>query len=156
MAIILILFGTALKIVGGVLDGSRQDRVRGELLVLQQSLEAYKAAFHDYPRKPVDGFAGPPADMEEVLFNALNGKLAPDGSSVSHKSLLDNSSLTLKTGNYPDPLGTVSVANKVVDPWENPYVYLYDPKDASWTDFGYVLYSTGADLASAADDIYAE
>jgi hypothetical protein len=40
--------------------------------------------------------------------------------------------------------GTPALAdNQLLDPWGVPYQYRYDPEDAIWENFSYVLFSVG-------------
>ena len=67
--ILLVLGGLGAYMGSGFLESGRRDRAKGELLMIQHALEDYKSEFGDYPRKPTT-YAGPPSDMEDVLFNA--------------------------------------------------------------------------------------
>ncbi len=150
MAIMAILSGLGIKMVGGFMESSRKSRAKAELSMIQHGLEAYRAKFGDYPREN-GTYPTNVADEQQMLFNTLNGKIAPDGTAVASRALLDLSSLTLEFKVYPNPSDSASVANRIVDPWGNVYLYSYDPKGGlGWTNYSYVLYSEGRDGASTA------
>ena len=76
--------------------------------------------------------------MKVILLNALMGTLASNGKLGNFSSVLDRNKLSFATTNFPLVGG-----NQLFDPWGVPYQYRYDLLDASWENFGYVLFSAG-------------
>lgn len=146
IAVIVILM-TALALgLAGLMPLSQSKQAQTDIIRIQQSLEQYRKAFGEYPKKVPVGGADPA--METILFNALAGTLAPNGKLGNFPSLLDRMSLDFQNGNFPETGSTPAlVSNAVVDPWGNPYRYRFDPDDASWENFSYVLFSAGVDGA---------
>ncbi len=115
---------------------------------------------------------GSTPSMELVLFNALNGSLAPNGALGNFPPMLDRSALEFANSSFPVIGGTPAlVSNTIIDPWGTPFQYRYDPDDSNWENFNYVLFSAGPDSlytditaegqnneagASNQDNIYAE
>lgn len=144
MAIIMTMLAMGL---GGVLPASKSKRANADIIRIQQALEAYQGVFGGYPKNmTVAGLS----TMEEILFNALAGRLAPNGRFGNFKSFMDRSSLEFANGSFPiagEAAGPV--LNTIIDPWGNPYQYRYDPDGESWENFNYVLFSAGPDGAFA-------
>lgn len=136
---------------------AKEDRAKSDLQVIQVGLEAYRARFGDYPRLPVFGEGNFEAlsNSNAYLFNALNGRLGPSHDLINVPSMLNNSVLTFSQEGLP--LSGLRDM-EILDPWENPYVYDDEPKNASDQElFGYRLWSYGPDgVNGTKDDIEAE
>lgn len=144
LAIIAIIM--TLLAIGGLrwLPFSRTSRAQTDIVHIQEALEAYQLKFGEYPREVMVG-AGTPS-MEVILFNALTGNLAPNGKLGNFPTFLDRSALEFENGNFPVIGGTPTlVTNTILDPWGNSFRYRYDPDDANWENFNYVLFSAGPD-----------
>ena len=127
---------------------SESKRARADIARIQMSLEEYKESFGEYPKETSVGAATPA--METILFNALAGTLSPNGKLGNFPSLLDRMALEFQTSNFPVVGAAPQLhANAFLDPWGNPYRYRYDPDDANWENFNYVLFSAGPDGAFA-------
>jgi len=145
---ILAILGTlAYAAVPAALERQRVGKARGELALVAAALEAYQARHGSYPRRPDDA-----TNMNRYLFNALNGKFAPDGASIQGEPLLNNASLRLETGALPNPETSEAVDNRIIDPWGAPYRYDYDPGAEGWDAYGYELYSAGPDGTDNTED----
>ena len=135
-------------------ENNRKARAAGDLVVIQQGLEAYRSKYGDYPR-----YTGvlPPSvtNGEEYLLNALNGRFGPEQNKIDVNSMLNNALLVFEKPDLPFDLVR---RNRIIDPWGQPYLYEDQPKNAAGKFlFGYVLYSTGPDkVADGGDDIYAK
>ncbi|MCH6255287.1 prepilin-type N-terminal cleavage/methylation domain-containing protein [Puniceicoccaceae bacterium K14] len=148
VAIMVILSYIGFSVTVGVFDSNKLKRAEADLVIIQTALEEYKMRFGDYPQEQAT-YSGV-LNIQEFLFNALNGKFMPDGTSVADKPFLNNIALELKSnGLLPNPASATAVSNYIIDPWGAAYVYRYDPKNAAnsgpWKNFGYVLYSMGPD-----------
>ena len=142
MAVITIILTMLVMSLGGVRSAADSKAAQSEIILIQQALEAYKSRFGEYPKKVTVGGSNP--SMEVILFNALMGTLAPNGKLGNFSSVLDRNNLSFATTNFPLVGGTPALAdNQLLDPWGVPYQYRYDPEDASWENFSYVLFSAG-------------
>ncbi len=152
MSVIAVLTGLGIALYPSVMDSQRQNRAKADIAVLQAALEQYKTRFGMYPKR-----LAADTDMEVHIFNSLNGKVTPDGNATQVEAMLNLSVLDLQNDNYPDFNDNTSdswVANRVVDPWGNPYLYRFDPDKtsyANWNNFRYALFSEGPDGDS--DDV---
>lgn len=163
LAVLGILAGASVVVFFGGRSESKNDKARGDIQVIQQALEAYKARFGDYPRipNPYTGL-GVVDTKEEYLLNALFGRIGPAHQAISGIPVMLNSAV-LDFANQSLPYKDENVAadalksNWIVDPWGNAYEYDYQPNLITWLEFGYRLRSLGADGTSGTeDDILAE
>ncbi|MBN12986.1 MAG: hypothetical protein CMI17_08345 [Opitutaceae bacterium] len=142
MAVITIIMTMLVMSLGGIRPAADSKAAQSEIILIQQALEAYKSRFGEYPKKVAVGGSNP--SMEVILFNALMGTLASNGKLGNFSSVLDRNNLSFATTNFPLVGGTPALANnQLLDPWGVPYQYRYDPVDASWENFSYVLFSAG-------------
>lgn len=142
MAVITIIMTMLVMSLGGIRPAADSKAAQSEIILIQQALEAYKSRFGEYPKKVTVGGSNP--SMEVILFNALMGTLASNGKLGNFSSVLDRNNLSFATTNLPLVGGTPALAdNQLLDPWGVPYQYRYDPVDASWENFSYVLFSAG-------------
>ena len=148
IAVIVVIMTMLAMGVRGLLPLSKSKQAHTDIIQIQQALEAFKSSFGEYPRKVMGGGSSP--SMEVILFNALNGTLAPNGKLGNFPSILDRSALEFANGNFPVVGGTASLINNtILDPWGNPFRYRYDPDDSSWENYNYVLFSAGPDARYA-------
>lgn len=142
MAVITIIMTMLVMSLGGIRPAADSKAAQSEIILIQQALEAYKSRFGEYPKKVTVGGSNP--SMEVILFNALMGTLASNGRLGNFSSVLDRNNLSFATTNFPLVGVTPALAdNQLLDPWGVPYQYRYDPVDASWENFSYVLFSAG-------------
>ncbi len=150
IAVMVIIMTMLAMGLGGVMPASKAKQANVDIVRIQHALERYKRAFGEYPKEfTVTGLS----TMEEILFNALAGRLAPKGIFGNFKSLIDRNSLEFANENFPI-VGEIAgpIINTIVDPWGNPYRYRYDPDGlviTNWENFNYVLFSKGPDGAYA-------
>jgi len=130
--------------VRGLLPLSKAKQAHTDIVHIQQALEGYRARFGEYPKEVVVDGSTP--SMEVILFNALNGTLAPNGKLGNFPIFIDRSVLDFENANFPTVGGVPAlVTNRMVDPWGTPFLYRYDPDDVDWENFNYVLFSAGPD-----------
>lgn len=170
IAVITIIMTMLAMSLGGIRPAADSKAANSEIILIQQALEAYKSQFGEYPKKVDVGGSSP--SMEVILFNALLGTLAPNGKLGNFSSVIDRNNLTFANSNFPLVGGTPAlVNNQLLDPWGVAYQYRFDPDDANWENFTYVLFSAGqngifSDVTAAGqkneggtgnqDNIYAE
>ena len=149
MAIIAILSGITFGLLTGAHRRTAMGRAKAELAVISTSLEAYRMQYGDYPWIPSSMPAGITTN-EELLFNALAGKVGPKGAPLNGRVFLEPSLLNLENDLLPDPDNTSSVSNAFVDPWGRRYRYFYkeEGSEGDWVDPSFRMYSTGVDGAS--------
>lgn len=142
IAVITIIMTMLVMSLGGIRPAADSKAAQSEIILIQQALEAYKSRFGEYPKRVTVGGSNP--SMEVILFNALMGTLVPNGKLGNFSSVLDRNNLSFATTNFPLVGGTPALAdNQLLDPWGVPYQYRYDPENASWENFSYVLFSAG-------------
>ena len=133
MLIVGILAGLLFSISGGVFNRGERSRAVSELNAIKVALEAYRARFSDYP------------DVESArqLFDALDGKLGPRANPLvpPYPPFLQAGSFSL--GNEESP--------ELLDPWENPYIYLYINGEGTHPISSFVLFSAGPDGEASGD-----
>ncbi|WP_442890999.1 type II secretion system protein GspG [Congregicoccus parvus] len=157
LVVIGILVGITLGITAGVQERSRVARAKSELATLAVALEQYRTQYGDYPWTPTGTGALAP---ERVLFNALTGYLGPkagtdDVFTTSKRSFVELTRFTTESeddGDLPGPSASVPLDNRLLDPWDQPYGYLYRPThatggSATWATPAFLLYSGGPDGA---------
>ncbi|HCR29235.1 MAG TPA: hypothetical protein DIV79_04375 [Opitutae bacterium] len=154
MAVIVVIMTMLAMGVRGLLPLSKSKQAHTDIIQIQQALEAYKSAFGEYPRRVLVDGGSPP--MEEILFNALSGRMAPNGALGNFPLLLDRSVLEFSTNAFPIAGESPPQwkANTILDPWGTPFLYRYDPDDSNWENYNYVLFSAGPDAKYA--DVTAE
>lgn len=154
-----ILASITFGVFRGVGGAQARAQAKAELSVIAQALESYKGRYGDYPRTTSQD-----ADLNgKILFESLIGWTRIERNSDGNVAMVE-----LKQGNVPDtgprtfidptkiafegsdlpeePNDEPNRDNYFVDPWGEPYVYVYG-KDASstWRAFGYQLLSSGPD-----------
>jgi general secretion pathway protein G len=146
LAIISILCALTLGVMRGVNEKAIESRAQAELAGLAQALAEYKRQYGDYPQTEDD-----PGNAKGGLCDALTGKVGPTMVSLGAspttwgKCYLD---LTKYTFTNPDKVETTSGACEILDPWGNPYRYIYKAQGVTgtaWTNPTYLLYSAGPD-----------
>ena len=171
IAVIGILASITFGISKGVQSAQNRTRAKAELAVIAQALEQFKSRNGDYPWA-----TGNPTDQNdnaEILFQALVGwkEFTGSGPGVLLETktdvptngpdpLVDISKLSyarisdLSPDGPPEvmnpPVNMAAIPNDLVfvDPWGEPYVYLYGKAPIAsntWEYFGFHLYSRGAD-----------
>jgi prepilin-type N-terminal cleavage/methylation domain-containing protein len=143
IALIAGLAGLALGAMPGVKQRAATGRARAELALLSQALERYRQLHGDYPQV---------ADSPETFYAALAGRVGPTGSALRGPNLADGLGVTCRRLELTDGAGCF------VDPWDNPYQYVYftRPVGSGGTQRGYVLYSFGPRTAMEARPTRAE
>jgi general secretion pathway protein G len=131
IAVIAILAGIVIGAGHHASEAGRVARARAELAVLSAALENYQRNFGDYPQ----------TDDEARLLQSLIGKRDPLNAAVAARSLIEAARFT--TAESQDPFADPSAV--LVDPWGQPYVYVYKVPAGGWANPGYVLYSIGPD-----------
>ncbi len=138
IGVMAILLTITINIGSGIAQQSMVTRARSELAGIGQALAQYKVQFGDYPQ----------TDQEKQLYDALTGKLGPGPRlptlTPPGKIMLNN--LSQFTVTNPDKLGSQEVGqNSLLDPWGNPYHYIYKKQASNWVNSSYVLFSSGPD-----------
>jgi general secretion pathway protein G len=136
ITIIGILAGIVIGVGRRAGESGREARAKVELAAITTALESYKRQYGDYPR----------TNSGAALLQALVGKIDPKLQSLNPQGrvLLDLALFT--TDNEGDPLSNSLLL--LVDPWEQPYHYVYKPTGMTWTNPSYVIYSRGPDEAA--------
>jgi hypothetical protein len=150
-----------------VQNAQARAKAKAELATISQALEQFKSRYGDYPWVNTADVEDPEArkNGSHGLLKALVGWQAVDGTQPGNnnsngelftkaESILDVSRLSLSE-DWPD--GSIEadpgVNTYFMDPWGNPYVYIYkEPgphklgeSGGPWSRFGYILFSLGPD-----------
>jgi len=164
IAIIGILASITFGVSSGVRNAQNKAKSAVELSAIVAGLEQFKARYGDYPL--IDSAAYPTTQYDAdgkaieggeassaMLLYALTGRMkiesggnaviTADDEVVNAPKFIDiekfqYSSSNADPGNRGDPIA-------LLDPWGNPYMYLYKDEGpgSTWDAFGYHLYSTG-------------
>ncbi|MGJ3244013.1 MAG: prepilin-type N-terminal cleavage/methylation domain-containing protein [Opitutales bacterium] len=154
IAIIAILAGITIGVSRGVAQKQALAVAKGEMAMLATALEDYRSKRGDYPwinRNP-SAAAGREQGAHQ-LFRALTGwrRVNEDTNYDTPRNYrFDANQLALSDPAYDPNTSAEAIPPSTVfpvDPWGNPYVYLYKtPGDGtSWTNPGYLLMSLGED-----------
>ena len=147
IAVIGILAAITFGISTGVFERQARARAQAELATLASALESYRAQYGSYPIADDQDWNG---ENSEVLYQALTGQIAPDGTPLAPKKkpLVDVSKFDLDDESDKEDQA-LSGDNAFLDPWGRPYGYQFDdPGDGDpddWNRFGYLLFSFGRD-----------
>lgn len=179
ITVIGVLSAITFGIASGVQDAQNRAKARAEIAAISQAIESFKSKSGDYPWT-----SGSPSDAiinGEKLFAAISGWMEFDRSSdvtvfqeknaatvpsSGPNAFIDLSKLTyVESSSYVDadnygeinPEVDLSFAPRgfiFLDPWGEPYVYLYGQSTfRNWEIFGYHLYSRGPDLNDSTEDL---
>ncbi len=151
--VIAVLAAITFGVTTGVRNAQNRSKATGELVTIAIALEQFKATYGDYPW--LDS-----AEEGETLIYALTGRArfdprAPDGPMVRVGDQLDDPDVELAR-RFIDIdkfaySGPANAPEALLDPWGNPYIYLYKSADSpeAWDLFGFHLYSTGPEGEAA-------
>lgn len=159
MAVVAILAAVTFGITSGVKNSQNRTLAMADLSEISRGLEQFKTRYGDYPHIAETSTAA----NATTLLRALTGwsrleKTGPATSAmvdqtVQRESFIDVGRLTL-SDDFPEGAAPADIA--ILDPWDNPYIYIYNVSGTSWENFGYVLMSSGPDglvtLGSAGSD----
>lgn len=164
ITVIVILTGITFGISKGVANQQARAQAKAELAMITQALEAFKLAYGDYPLislddDPATGYANAKKltlalSGYSVYVKKDNGDIVLENiNSGRRKSFIDPSRLNFNS-DFGAPSGA-SDLNEVflVDPWRQPYVYVYARDNPSWDRVGYILFSKGPDRTADFDDL---
>lgn len=176
VAVVIILTGITFGIKKGVVNTQARTQAQAELAMIAQALEEFKLAYGDYPIISLDGDPTTGSANAKNLMYALVGygkqgwqEVTDSENNTTKQYQFDQ----VKSGNakrFIDPSRLNYAGNKgfvapgedddgdlisdtsLVDPWQQPYVYVYNKGKTSWDNTGYVLFSKGPDrLADLGD-----
>ncbi len=141
IAIIAVLTGIVIGVGRRASEAGKTARAKAELAALSAALEGYKLQYGDYPR------TNDPAR----LMQSLIGKLGPAGNPTNGRVLLETAKFAISLPTAPDaPLDPLIESNAVLlDPWGQPYRYVYKVPAGGWSNPAFVLYSIGPDGADS-------
>ena len=155
IAIIMVLAGITFGISSGVRNAQARASAKAELAVIAQALEGYKSTHGDYPWA-IDSEELTKALMGWMKFKRTNSVTifedveADDVSAKGPKSFIDATKLRY-SGTLPKAANEAPDNVEFLDPWGNAYVYKYKTSGTgSWNNFGFILYSEGADGTASA------
>ena len=125
------LAGIALGAARGGREQALANRARAELALIGAMIEDYRREFGEFPQT---------ADTPEKLFDALHGRLGPDGTAMSGWRDIGSAGIALRDSEES------TATNCFVDPWGRAYQYIYYVRDAGADDLtrGFVLFSLGS------------
>lgn len=160
MTVVAILAGITFGITAGVRNSQNKTLATADLAEIARGLEQFKTRYGDYPQIA----STTDTANANLLLRALTGWtiLQKNASGVPtmvpvttpRESFVDASRFTLSAALTEGAAPTGDVY--ILDPWDQPYIYIYNVTSPSWDNFGYVLLASGADevasLGSAATD----
>lgn len=130
LGIVAALSAVMIGLMAGAKGQASVARARGELAVLAQAVEAYRARYGAYPQ------AESPAEFRAALLGRRNAQ----GEPVADRPLLEEGRLTLRDPDLPE-----AAANSWIDPWGREYQYVPYARATGRAspEQGYVLCSWG-------------
>lgn len=138
VAVLMVLMGISVRVVGGVAQRSRVAAARSQISAIASALANYKLHYGDYPQ----------TERAVDLYDALTGRLGPKIVPLNPPGKAFLTNLGQFSLSSPENLGVASGlgSNTLVDPWGNPYNYVYKvPAGSGWTNPNFVLFSDGPD-----------
>jgi prepilin-type N-terminal cleavage/methylation domain-containing protein len=176
VTVIAVLTGITFGISKGVLNHQARAQARAELAMITQALEEFKLTYGDYPIISEDGDPTTESANAKNLTYALTGYGKQDLQDVTDTETGTTSKrynfIQVKSGDakrFVDPSrlnysgnkgfvspgidgeGNLTSSYFLVDPWRQPYVYIYNKGNSSWDNIGYVLFSKGPDREAQLD-----
>ena len=153
MGVVAILAAITFGVTEGVRDTQSRTKAKAELAAMAQALERFKTTYGDYPHVEE---TSDPANAYSLL-KALSGwsELQQDGTMVDldpqREAFIDTGAMNLPAGQEMPADAAPGEGIHFVDPWGEPYVYIYNAGASTWEKFGYVLLSSGPDGLVALD-----
>ncbi|MFI3290376.1 MAG: prepilin-type N-terminal cleavage/methylation domain-containing protein [Opitutales bacterium] len=154
VAIIVVLLGMTTQMIGAASDSQNRSKAITDMAALATALESFNATYGVYPK-----LATPSNEKENSakLYKCLTGRM--------YMAIDNNGRITFKEGKREAFVkASIDISNAkgdedvdpdapdafFVDPWGNPYVYIYDTstsagKLGSWESPTFILLSKGAD-----------
>lgn len=141
IAVIAVLTGLVIGVGRRASEAGKTARAQAELAVLAAALEDYQRQYGDYPR----------TNDASRLLQSLLGRMGPWGDPVDGPVRLEVAKFAIALPSAPDLLLDPLVAADalLLDPWNQPYRYVYRVPAGGWTNSSYELYSIGPDGADA-------
>lgn len=139
IAIIAVLTGIVIGVGRRASEAGKVARAKAELAALSAALESYRRQYGDYPQ----------TDTNAQALQALIGKLGPTRLALNPvgRAQLEAAKFTIALPAAPDtpvdPFANASAA--LLDPWGQPYRYVYKTPASGWANPSFVLYSIGSD-----------
>ena len=133
LLIVGLLAGLLFSVSDRIFDRGKQSRAISELTAISVALESYRVHFGDYPD----------VLTPRQLFDALEGKLGPKGNSLepAYPPFLQAGNFSLGSEERPE----------LLDPWDEPYVYLYREGKGFNRLTSFLLFSVGPDGKASPD-----
>lgn len=132
MGVLSVLAGISFAAFHRTSDRARNAQATAQIQRLGIALEQYRSQYGDFPviLPQTEGSA-------DLLIEALLGERSPSGQLLDppERSFLDLGDFTREEENARE------VAS--IDPWGNPWVYVYAPALENWSLPGFILYSRG-------------
>ena len=131
--LIAILSGLVFSISSGVFEKGERSTAESQLQAISVALESYRNRFGDYPD----------VLTSRQFFDALDGKLGPQGQLLSppFPPFLEAGQFALSDAENPE----------LLDPWGQPYVYIYHEPDSQTRLTSFDLFSKGPDGKASSD-----
>ncbi len=164
VAVVIILTGITFGISKGIRNQQARTQAKAELAMIAQALEEFKLTYGDYPLISIDGDPATGYANAKKLTLALSGYSVyareDDGDFVlkdidpgQQKSFIDPSRLNFSK-DFGNPSGASDLDDVfLVDPWRQPYVYVYARDNTDWDNVGYILFSKGPNGTADLDDL---
>ena len=160
IGIIALLMGLTTQMLGTVSANQGRAKARADLAMIASGLEAFASKYGGYPRINASGDekkAG--ADLYKCLAGKMilrvdDGQIVMSDVGANRKPLVDVSKLKICDPADPYLQDVDPEKNGVyfADPWNQPYVYLFDTTsyvtnegNTSWRSPGFILLSKGPD-----------
>jgi prepilin-type N-terminal cleavage/methylation domain-containing protein len=155
IGVILILTGITFGISRGVQNAQARAKAKADLAAISQGLEQFKLTMGDYPWSPGLGDSDSSININaQRLIQSLRGDLVWSYDDDGTVNGMDNTDryqvlrfVDVDTF-YTETTDDTGDTEVIIDPWGNPYVYVYERDNGDWDNAGYLLYSLGSDGAS--------
>ena len=158
VAILGLLMGITTQMLSSVGQSQGKARAKADMAVIATALEAFASQYGGYPRlnvgkKEADAGSLYKCLIGKMVLNVRDNKIYMEDAGAQRKSFIDVMKFRIVDPADKDSQSVDHMKEGVflADPWNEPYVYLYDTSDVAgsleseWKSPSFVLFTKGED-----------